>query len=986
MAAGANSKMSFEDIFEVFDKMNADEARRMEEVLGRLGYTKRSSSNSSYEYRHYADEIAEIEESELSRKQKKLELEKKIREIDNDILDLKQRLLETSDEQEKADIRAEIRQKQRLKNDAEDARYAETRLGKAEEYNEKLGRIGNTINNIYGTITRMNDPWAKADEAAAKYGRTIAAVGKGIDALRKNTLNNMVNNKLGINYNISTEELLALQENYAKAVGRNIRLSAADQENLAAVNFATNGNATELLADFEKFGLSLSSSSDHIGKMVSAAAKEGVSLERYTKNVQQGLAMAQTYTFRGGLKGMEEMAKRAAAIRMDMSQVSSFAESFSTIEKAITNSAKLQVLGGPFAAGADALGLLNDSLNGIEDVEKRMEKFTEGMAHFNRATGEVEVSQFNKMRLRAYAEATGQDYAKVMETVNRQGAVREIRAQIATSANAAGLDEDMKRLIENAGTFKEGRAGVTINGEWKSIDELTNEDREALIAETRTQSEDIKEIAKDVRSLVDIRSGARKQKDAVQAVMTAPLAKLEKSLTNAIGHSNILLGIIAAVSLASSIVNVGGSLFGRRGVVGQTKGLFNKKGGARGGFRNTFSGEAMLGGTGKNAVRGAKLRGGKTIVSTAGKEYTQVGTRVFNASGKEIFGGAKTAVTKGATSVGKASITRRGAGRVAERSAIKLFGKSGAKLAGGIAKGGGIGIVGAIGNIAADALVDSGKMQKGGFAHGAMKTASSALEGAGLGMAIGSVVPGIGTAVGAIVGAIGGATIGIIKTAKAKNEVIVDNQLQSLGIERQGKYGAGKLKEIDKALQTGEMSNSLRRKLIKKGDTDIVNQINSVKETKKAEREEKRKERREKLEKALGIDKKIDTANFEIGVAHFGGRGILNKPILPGVSILRGRKEDGSSKELTLFKRLAEKRAERGETRRQERPVSSEPMEVNINGTIKLDCQGQKIDIMKEIKSNPKLLNDLTEAIIKSMNTRSHGAYVENRMNGDNRP
>lgn len=782
---------------------------------------------------------------------------------------------------------------------------------------DTLSKITYQIRGIYEDIKRINDPWAQADAAASKYSKTIGMIGEGMNALRKTTLENVVKGKLGINYNISPEELLDLQNNYAKAVGRNIRLSKADQENLAAVNFATNGGANELLADFEKFGLSISSSSDHVGKMVAAASKEGVSLEKVTRNVQQGLAMAQTYTFRGGLKSMEEMAKRAAAIRLDMSQISSFAESFSTIEKAIQNTAKLQVLGGPFASGADALGLLNDSLNGIEDVEKRMEKFTESMATFNKSTGEVEVSQFNKMRLRAYAEATGQDYAKVMETVNRQGMAREIGAQIEASANAAGLSDEMKTLIKNSGTFKDGKAGISINGEFKTLDEIQEKDRQALIKETQGQSEDIKDIAKDVRSLVDLRSGARKQMQAVQAGMVSPLAKGEKGLTSVLGGWNLLLGGIAGAGIATTVLSRIGGFAG----IGK---MFKARGSGGGGLFGNIA------------------RQGETMAKAA-------------ETAKDAATAAKTAKT--ATEAAKATKTVATASKAAKAAKI-----------GKVAKGSGI-LAGVTAGIATGIDEFSGEKNYGtGKKIG--RTAGSALGAAGgaaAGAAIGSVIPVVGTAIGAIIGGLAGDALGKWAGGGFANQKRRERQKEKLGLTdiAAGDYSVQELKDINKARATGKISRSLKNKLLNNGDNALYEEIT-------AKKNDKVTSRKERMDKLLGIDKKINTANFEIGVANFGGKGI---------SVLRGKKETGSSADLVKFQKLA--RQERTRGGRNEN-VSNKPLDVNINGTIKLDYNGKEIDIMKEIKKNPKLLSDLTEAIIKQMNTRKHGAYVENRHNGDN--
>ena len=891
-------------------------------------------------------------------------------------------------------------------------------IGGKEKSNGLLGTLQNieeTLRTIDRTVMDLAQPWAKADEAASKYAKTIGLTKRGMDDLRRSAIGNSITQHIGFEFDMSADELIDAQMRYAQSVGRTIKGSVEDQRNLAAIKKVYGDSGVELLSEFEKFGLSITSSGEHLGKMFANASKNGLTLERYTKNVQQGLAMAQTYTFRGGLKGMEEMAKRATAIRMEMSQISSFANSFSDIEKAIQNSAKIQVLGGPFAAGADALGLLNDSLNGIEDVQKRMEQFTKGMATFNKTTGEVEVSQFNKMRLRAFAEATGQDYSKLMETVNRQGAVEEIKAQMAMSSNVSAFDEDMRELIQNTATFKDGKAGVTIDGKFKTLDEISAKDRNTLIAQSRTDSENIQSIAKDVRSILDLRNGVRKEYENLKAgTVGRVVGNTAKGATRAFADGGVGLikgpvgdwlrrnvGQIVSTAILGLAVAGGTALAVGEGT-GRIGRLWGRGGGggisssSRIGGRATsrFVGNAkdILGrvtGSSSRIVKGGRrLKDGTRILSNAGKAYTVSGGRLLNEAGKAVTGAAKDAVLKTGSAVGKSSKTIRKAKQIT--NLIKA-GK-GAKVAASGLKAAGkrIPIAGALLSAGIEAYSNREQFKDKATRGSAVGKTAGAGVGAAIGAGLGSLLGPLGTIAGGIAGEFIGKHIGgfvgkIQDNRVSKNRSLVDSQLGKLGVERNGDYSVSRLKDIDKALQTGRMSNDLRKKLLKEGDADIVNQINAVKDKKKADKEakkEKRQERRDKIldRKAEIAKNKFGTANFEIGTAYFGGKGLIGSG-LPTERV-RGKKETGKNAEVeSTFKKLKQEKNER----RKENETSSKPIDVNINGTIKLEApNGQSIDLMKELKKSPQLMSQLTEMIVKEMNRRSHGAYVEDRTRGDN--
>ena len=804
-----------------------------------------------------------------------------------------------------------------------------------------LGKIRATFKEIDDGIMHLAEPWARVDAAASKFAKTIGATKKGLEELRRSSIYQVDKENLGFNFNMSAEELIEAQQNYSKAIGRSMKLGRDDTATIAAIT-SIFGDQSDMYDAFDKMGVTMEGVGDHMGKMYHEAAKSGISLEKYAGNVKQGLAMANTYTFKDGIRGMEAMAKRAASIRMDMSQVSAFADRFSTVEDAITNSAKLQVLGGHFAKLADPINLLNMSLNSLEDTQQTLEKFTEGLATFDKATGEVKVSAFNRVRLNEFAKTTGQDPAKVMEVARRQAMKGEIEAQMNSARNVAGFDEDFKELIKNTATFKDGKAGVTINGDFKALTELTAKDQEKLIAETRTEGQDIKQIAKDVRSIADVRSGIKKQYENVQARTTArwagnaakwgaevaagPLAGLTKTVMYGLAFSKLF-------QVGGSVIRNIGNIWGRGG------GGSTGSGAGQDIVKNIFKKNASKA-TGKAATEAAEAAAGKTAAKAVGKK----------AGSKIVKGGFERTMT---------------------RAGIKMGGKLGGKILGatakGLAKGGPLGLIGAAGDIATDLLVDSGKMKKGGAAHGALKIGSKTAEFAALGTAI---APGIGTAIGALVGA----AVGTNQFRKARKENIVDSQLNAVGIERKGKYSVTQLKNMDKALQTGEMSNSLRKKLLREGDTEIVNQINAVKKGKEEEKEEKREKllgKNEEIEK-----RKFNTANFEIEKAFFPG---FESP----VSIIRGNKEDGNSKELNEFRRVRATRERFEEKTKTFEKVGPSKIDVNINGTLKLKGdKGQAVDVVAEIKRNPKLMQEIAEMVMKQMNTMQHGAYVDQKVNG----
>ena len=154
--------------------------------------------------------------------------------------------------------------------------------------------------------------------------------------------------------------------------------------------------------------------------------------------------------------------------------------------------------------------------------------------------------------------------------------------------------------------------------------------------------------------------------------------------------------------------------------------------------------------------------------------------------------------------------------------------------------------------------------------------------------------------------AIGGG-VGLYKASKAKNEKIIDEQLKSKGIDRKGNYSKSSLKDIDQAFQTGKMSDSLRRKLTRKGDIAIVNEIEKKKEALEAKELKKKEAKTRNRFRINKAEITIDSANFLSGGFGFKSSliGISKLSELGGPKqMLKGKKETGLNTPLEQMNKL----------------------------------------------------------------------------------
>ena len=390
------------------------------------------------------------------------------------------------------------------------------------------GMIERYIDNLTDTISH----YRSIDAESAKYVQALGGGAKALQTLSNTTLKAAHDLEISKKYNISTEDLIKAQAAYASAIGRNVHVfmgqrdeegnlieGTSDMENLAAMTKVFGEATTPLLEGMDLFGISIDSASKRAAKMHNDATKAGISFSKYSDNIVKNFALAQKYTFRDGLRGLESMAKKATELKLDMSQAAAFADNVGSVEKSVSVASKLQVLGGPFAQFADPLGMLNESLNDMEGLQDRMVAMFKDLGTFNQRTGEIEFGAFERRQIKEAAGAMGIDYGNIMTMIQTSTRRDEIKRQLEGTVGSGGMSSDFKELLMNIGTFRDGRAVVTDGDKEYTLDELANNQnlQEELMSKYQDEGQDIKDIASSVRSIDDVIKGFVGQMNVGQA-------------------------------------------------------------------------------------------------------------------------------------------------------------------------------------------------------------------------------------------------------------------------------------------------------------------------------------------------------------------------------------------------------------------------------------------------------------------------------------
>lgn len=426
----------------------------------------------------------------------------------------------------------------------------------------KKGFVG-----IFNVAKDIISTWGKVNQSTADYVRTIGGSAESMRKLTTETIRFVKEQAIGMKYNTSMEELVKLQESYNKSIGRSIALTNSQKETMAAMRKVAGDETTiKFAASLENFGLNPDEVGGVVGKMFETASRSGVAWSKYSDNFLNNIKTAQNYTFRNGLEGLQSMAKKAAEIKLDMKQAEAFANKVSTLEGAVKAGANLSVLGGSFAQFGNPLSMMYEGLNDMEGLQDRLINMFGNLGKWNSKTNMIDVSVFDKQRIRAAAEATGMDYSAIMDMIQAKGRSNQVQRQL-QRFNFSGEEADF--IKNQAQLDKNGNAFMTVQGKRKYLSDLSSSDIQLLMDTAGNDTDNIRTIAQTITGWNDAIEGLKKQKDAVKAGMGDYFGNWLKDTIVGIGsNTQIMMGLVIASLGTSVLSNLLSSFNGLRNIVG----------------------------------------------------------------------------------------------------------------------------------------------------------------------------------------------------------------------------------------------------------------------------------------------------------------------------------------------------------------------------------------------------------------------------------
>lgn len=610
---------------------------------------------------------------------------------------------------------------------------------------------------------------------ARDMGMSLNQANAYTKALAENTA------KLAFQYGVTSETILKVQRSMADATGKQILLNQKQTESfLQFTKLAGESSVAKFQEEMmQGMGAQIDTVEGAIAKAYATSAKSGLSAKKTTEIIANNLGMANKLSFRTGIDGLTRMAVQAQKIGMSLQSVESVAKTFMDFDSAIEHSAQLQMLGGAGGAfGGNPLDMMYEANYDPEALQDRMSKMLGGYAQFDAKTGMSKINGLGMDFVRNIAKAMGMDEGEAVRVAKKNAELKFKQDRFgATFSNRSQEEQD---AIMNRSYVKDGR--LWVNDAKGEAHDITNGNIDKDLMKELKQFEGMSDrdiMEKQASELTTIN-------ERINAFFTSVYAKIATKFADYIPaiqewitkNGGVLLekihsGIdVVATKIPEYWEKIVDFLKEAKSFWDNTKTILKAIGvGVAAlvgiwGAKNLFSLLGKTRGAGGALSRAAKPVG--NVLKKAGGAVKKglVGVRDYGRYVKDNYSklrsGGKNPISslfkslKGPKVLSNGTIQNRATGafmgNVGSNKAKSMLAKSvmkGAKLA----KSGGIGIVGALGNMAIDNAVENGSVERGGAFHYGAKMASTAAEYAAIGGMLGPIGAGIGGTVGAIKGA-----------------------------------------------------------------------------------------------------------------------------------------------------------------------------------------------------------------------------------------
>lgn len=327
-----------------------------------------------------------------------------------------------------------------------------------------IGGIFGGLSDLYGYLEGLAKEWGEFDDAAKKTARSIGLTREQAEQFRDSIIDAQI--ELGRLYNTSAKEITDFTEAVSKGYGRVMQLSKQAREDFAAIKMLVETTAIqEMVKNMDAFGASVETSLAYMSLTREQAKKLGLNAAEAADKLSKNVNALSKFGFKEGISDIQQMTLWSQRLKVNFESIAAATKNFNTIQGAIENSAKIQMLGGEMSFNyMNPLEVMSEAMYDTKSFGERIADTVANMGTFDKGTGTVRIeSWLDRAKIQHYAEALGMQVEELTNMANQQAKFHEIDSHISRA-----LSEEQRQAVANMAQFNADA------NRWEIVDALGN--------------------------------------------------------------------------------------------------------------------------------------------------------------------------------------------------------------------------------------------------------------------------------------------------------------------------------------------------------------------------------------------------------------------------------------------------------------------------------------------------------------------------------
>ena len=327
-----------------------------------------------------------------------------------------------------------------------------------------IGGIFGGLSDLYGYLEGLAKEWGEFDDAAKKTARSIGLTREQAEQFRDSIIDAQI--ELGRLYNTSAKEITDFTEAVSKGYGRVMQLSKQAREDFAAIKMLVETTTIqEMVKNMDAFGASVETSLAYMSLTREQAKKLGLNAAEAADKLSKNVNALSKFGFKEGISDIQQMTLWSQRLKVNFESIAAATKNFNTIQGAIENSAKIQMLGGEMSFNyMNPLEVMSEAMYDTKSFGERIADTVANMGTFDKGTGTVRIeSWLDRAKIQHYAEALGMQVEELTNMANQQAKFHEIDSHISRA-----LSEEQRQAVANMAQFNADA------NRWEIVDALGN--------------------------------------------------------------------------------------------------------------------------------------------------------------------------------------------------------------------------------------------------------------------------------------------------------------------------------------------------------------------------------------------------------------------------------------------------------------------------------------------------------------------------------